>query len=268
MLRTLILFSVGCAVYAQSDQRLEFEVVSVKLSNPDPRGYTVGCKGGPGSDDPTTFRCTNMSFTNLLARAFGVRYDQIQGPDWLRSQMFEISARVPPNTHEDQFRAMLQNMLTDRFKLQAHRETKDATIFALLVAKGGPKFKEHVDSNNPPNDAPQQLTLDQEGYPEVGYAGMACTGGRCAWGGHNAPLSDLLRQVTAQVGRTVLDETGLRGKYDFKLHWMSAAMAQHEDNGITIMQALQDQLGLKLESRKGREDFLVVDHIEKLPTEN
>ncbi len=262
-------FLVCCAIYAQPNSKLEFEVASIKLSQPDPNGYTVGCKGGPGTDDPTTFRCSNMSFSNLLARAFKIRYDLVQGPDWLKTQMFEISARVPTNTTEDQFRTMLQNMLTDRFKMATHRESKEMTVYALVVGKGGPRFKEHIDSNNPADDGSHKLNLDKDGYPDVGYSGMACAGGgRCAWGAHKVRMTALLSQVTAQMRRTVLDETGLKGEYDFKLHWMNESAARQEENGLTIVQALQDQLGLKLESRKGTEEFLIIDHMEKLPTEN
>ncbi len=273
--RTLILFSACCAISAQTDTKLEFEVVSIKLSQPDPRGYTVGCKGGPGSEDPTTFRCTNMSFTNLLARAFEVRYDQVQGPDWLKTQMFEISARVPPNTTAVEFRTMLQNMLTDRFKMATHRESKEMTVFALVVAKGGPKFKEHVedkDATGPGSygdtTVAHRLIADKDGYPDIGNAGMAFMGGKGAWAAQSAEVGALAGMVTGQMGRMVNDATGLTGKYDFKLHWMSEALARQDDNGVTLMQALQDQLGLKLESRKGMEQFLIIDHMEKLPTEN
>jgi len=261
-------FLLACAMYAQSDAKLEFEAATVKLSNPDPRGYTVGCKGGPGTDDPITFRCTNMSFTNLLARAFDIRYDLVEGPDWLKTQMFEIQARVPANTSADQFRTMLQNLLADRFKMQTHREKKEMTVYTLVVAKGGPKFKEHTGDSGAADEGSKQLTIDKDGYPDVGYAGMACARGKCAWGVRKAPIKRLVRQVTGQLSRTVSDETGLKGEYDMKLHWMSEALARESDSGITIAQALQDQLGLKLENRKGTEEFLVVDHMEKLPTDN
>jgi uncharacterized protein (TIGR03435 family) len=263
-----------CTLSAQPERKFEFDVVSVKPANPDPRGYTVGCKGGPGTDDPVTFRCTNMSFTNLLARAFQVRYDQVQGPDWLKSQMFEINARVPANTNADQFRAMLQSMLIDRFQLKVHREKKEMTVFALVVAKGGPKFKEHADESKTSEGsygdapAPSGLSVDKDGYPDVGKAGMAFTRGKGAWAAQKAQIGALAGMITGQVGRTVNDETGLKGEYDFKLHWMSESLARQDENGITIMQALQDQLGLRLESRKGTEEFLVVDHIEKVPTDN
>lgn len=275
MLRNPIVFVICCAmcyamsgaIYAQSESKLEFEAATVKLATPDPRGYTVGCKGGPGTDDPTTFRCTNMSFTNLLVDAFNTRYDLVQGPDWLGSQMFEIQARVPVNTTAEQFRTMLQNLMAERFKMQTHREKKEMTVYALVVARGGPKFKEHTDDATA-GAGPTQLTMDKEGYPDVGYAGMACASGKCAWGVSKAPIARLLTQVTAQMHRTVNDETGLKGEYDLKLHWMTESMARQEENGISLAQALQDQLGLKLESRKGMEEFLIVDHMDKLPSEN
>src|SRR5271167_2855859 len=95
--------------------QLQFDAASVRPSPPDPvRGYTAACQGGPGTNDPALFRCENMSLTNLLSRAFGATYLQVAGPDWLKSTMFAVSVKVPPGTSEEEFEAMLRNLLIER----------------------------------------------------------------------------------------------------------------------------------------------------------
>jgi uncharacterized protein (TIGR03435 family) len=98
-------------------------------------------RGGSGTDDPGQFTAPSVSLGTLLETAYGVRFDQISGPDWLMSEQYSISAKIPPNVTKDQFHLMLQNLLAERFHLTLHHGTKDFPAYELLVANGGPKMK-------------------------------------------------------------------------------------------------------------------------------
>ncbi len=177
-LRWLIVLAGACCTFAQDAPKLEFEVATIKPSPPpDPgKGITVGCKGGPGQSDPEMFRCQNMSPMNFISRAFGLSYYLITAPDWLRSDKFDVTAKVPTGTTKEQFNIMLQNMLIDRFRLVTHRESKEVPKYDLVVAKNGPKLKESVDEPAPKDDpTPFRMTMGPDGYPKLapGRPGMA-----------------------------------------------------------------------------------------------
>ena len=136
---------LGCsAMLAQPGPKLEFEVASIKSSPPPAAGvgYTVGCRGGPGTNDPVLYVCGNISLSNLVTLAYGVRFYQLSAPDWTMTTRFDLRATVPAGTTKEQFATMMQNLLADRFKLVAHRETREIQRYELAVAKNGPKFKE------------------------------------------------------------------------------------------------------------------------------
>lgn len=175
---------------------------------------------------------------------------------------------------------MLRNLLIDRFHLAVHHESREASRYDLVVAKNGPKFKEapkrprEMPSAHPlPPAFPPKL--DKDGYPLMspGSAGMRFgpKGGRLYY--PDATMGDLAVQISGQVGRPVSDATGLRGRYQISLYWTPDSMrdaspSPSHDYGPTMMEALQDQLGLRLEPRKESADFLIVDHAERVPAEN
>ena len=274
-------------VCGQTGPKSEFEAATIKQSAPPDGGMRrVGCTGGPGQPDPVMFRCTNMSLQNLLVRASGMEYFQVTGPDWMSSQMFEVAAKVPEGTTKDQFAEMLQNMLIDRFGLKTHRESREMTRYELVVAKGGSKLKEAAQdpasTSVPGPGRAGKLELDKDGYPllERGRPGMAIMNGRARLFNPGMTMERLAGQLSGQLGKPVADMTGLKGKYDIALYWSAEQMrtgapgagpapaAPEFDSGPTLERAIQDQLGLRLEAKKGFVDFLVVDHIEKLPTDN
>ena len=124
----------------------EFEAASVKL---DTGRFTPGVsatfKGGPGTADPGRFTCTQQSLKFILTLAYDLAPDQLSAPDWMndpQGSKFTITATMPPETTKEQFHLMLQNLLTDRFHLTMHPETKEFPGYDLIVASGGPKFKE------------------------------------------------------------------------------------------------------------------------------
>jgi len=127
--------------------------------------------GGPGTNDPGLFRCENMSLTNLLSRAYSLTYLLVSGPEWLKSTIFLVSAKVPPGTSETQFEAMLRSLLLDRFKLSAHREQREVAQYDLVLAKSGPKFKGATVKPGTEDEAkptpPGPVVLGRDGYPAL-----------------------------------------------------------------------------------------------------
>ena len=314
---TLVLFS--CLTWGQT-----FEAASVKpaaMPVPGGRGrITIGMpSGGPGTKDPGRIRYPFVSLRDLLTRAYDVKAYQIAGPAWLDTERYEVNATMPPDTTMEQFRTMLQNLLAERFKLTMHRETKDLPMYALIVAKSGPKMKEsgdappvkESDADAPPPPLPTQPKIGPDGFPVLppppgGRGGMIMMmmPGRARLSGEHQTIQDLATRLTSQLGRPVTDVTGLKGKYDITLTFSTEGLngpmgpmgpgptmvavappgggppggggaggpagvfVPEGEAPPDIFAALQQQLGLKLESRKGPVEMIVVDHVEKTPTEN
>jgi uncharacterized protein (TIGR03435 family) len=255
-----------------------FEVASVKPSPPpDPNtGYVVSKRsGGPGTQDPTRAEYRNYSLEGLVERAYDLSPRQISGPDWMKLENFDIDAKVPPGTTVQQFRLMLQNLLAARFKLSVHRDTKEGSLYSLTVARSGLKLKPHAEAPPPEGgsvpDDPGRPKFDSRGYPVlppgIGF-GMINGMGRLRLA--NADLAQLVTRLAAQLGEPVKDDTGLEGKYDIALFWSERppGAEMDADAGPDLVAALQEQLGLKLERKKGPVEILVIDHAEKVPTGN
>ena len=312
--RICMMAFTGCLVYGQTaDKQLSFDVASVKPATPptpDGRGMIrmAGPSGGPGTKEPGRIHYPYMSLKNILMSAYDVKNFQIVGPGWLDTERFDITATMPPDTTKEQFRAMLQNLLAERFKMTIHRETKELPMYSLMVAKGGPKMqeaaavpapKEDGDAPPPPAPLPMQPKMGPDGFPILpqlaGRGGlfMMMMNGRARFIAQQQTMQDLASRLTNQLSRTVTDATGLKAKYDFTLTFSPEGMngpmgplpppppppgggggspvAGMGDAGETlpdIFAAVQAQLGLKLEPKKGPVELIVVDHAEKMPTEN
>lgn len=230
----------------------EFEVVSVKpdksLLNSSSTHSNLG-----------RYTATNTSLRNLIVEAYGLRDYQVEGPEWLRFERYDVAAKFPEAVPRDRekyraaLQAMLQKMLLDRFKLQTHREQKMITVYGLAVGKNGIKMKEVPDGGS--HDQNSNNTHFQ---------------------GASVNMAALATFLSRRMDRPVLDMTGLTGYYDFTLDWVpetatpvdGKSEAGADTSGPTITMALQDQLGLKLEARKAPIEILVVDHADKAPTEN
>jgi uncharacterized protein (TIGR03435 family) len=299
-----VLAPLFCAAGLQtSEAKLEFEVASVKPSADGP-GADGLCRGGPGNGDPALFICRYVELKRIVQRAFGLRPFQIVAPDWTQNQRFDIQARVPPGATKEQFEAMLQNLLIERFHLAFHREPRETARYELLVAEGGPKLKEAQDTAAPqdpaspnPGERPgpmarEDMPLDKDGYPIINTgpdlgATLRRVNGRTRFYQPHGPVEGLLPMLEMTLDKPVVDATGLKGTYEIEMHWvgepliggqMRTAMAQARANtglpsdpgpgGPTIQQALRDQLGLKLELKKGPVETLVVDRVDRVPTEN
>ena len=288
-LSLLAVLAGGYSVHAQQSTKLEFEVASIKPS-PSAAGrgevtVIVGCYGGPGNNDPSLFVCQNASLSNIVTVAYGIAYWLLSAPDWMSSTRFDLRATVPEGATKDGLQVMLQNLLADRFKLSVHHESREIQRYELRVAKGGPKFKEAAPSEaKAPDSAPASAfppKFDTNGCPVVDPRGGGMfTRTKARWYWPDTTMERLASMLSAQVRGPVADLTGLNAKYTIDLCWnpdnsvrasapgADSAALPSEPSGPTLMQALQDQLGLRLESKKGPVDFLVVDHAEKSPTEN
>ena len=211
---------------------------------------------------PDGISVTGVPMQMILRQAFGVEDDRILGaPSWVKSDRFEIQAKVAVEdvpklkglTHQQRF-SMVLPLLTDRFNLKYHHDSKELPVYVLEIAKGGTKMKE----SKPDDPGPKGNFLT----------------GRSGLESHGSSIESLTHQLAFLLGRTVLDKTGLTGAYDYSLAWVpddsqpEAGNAPSPDaSGPSLFTALQEQLGLKLESQKGPVDVIVIDHIER-PSEN
>ena len=280
MIRTIaILILCSGGAFAQ-----EFDAVSIKPS-PEPdhvRGIRVGCNGGPGTKDPGLFTCTNMNVSNLVFRAYSIDGYRVAGLEWTQ-QMFEISARIPEGTTKEDFSLMLQKMMVDRFHLAVHHESREITKYDLVIAKNGPKFKKAAETPpvNPddapkPPTGPNKMTTDASGAPVFapGQAGMAMNSKGARLFQPRMTMDRLASQIGGQMAKPVTNATGLEGEYEIGLFWAPDTMSSNKpeadpaDTGPTLTQAIQEQLGLRLDQKKGPVDFLVVDHVDKMPASN
>jgi uncharacterized protein (TIGR03435 family) len=215
-----------------------FEVASIKPNTSENGRSSMR----PG---PTELYLENTSLRKCIALAYNVSEDRdnaISAPDWLNFERYDIAAKFPAGTPLDQVRAMLQNLLADRFKLRLHRESKEVAMYALVTAKNGPKLAESA-AGTQGSIGMSQGHLSGKGVPV-------------------AALADRLSGPVFQLGRPVVDRTGISGLYDFTLDWGS------DDSTPSLFTALQEQLGLRLEAQKGSVEVLVVDSMERKPTPN
>ncbi len=194
----------------------------------------------------------NQSLHRLIERAYNVKAFQVTGPDWLDNVRFDVIAKYPEDTKNEDRPAMMRTLLEDRFKLSAHNETKDLPGYALVVPKSGLKLK--------PVEEPHgsDSTNSQNGLVTVKVGGVSM-----------AAVADLLAR---RLGSTVVDNTGAAGVYSFEIHWqLDTANAGSVDRGADEFAAIQDAiatLGLHLQAQKVPVQIVVVDHIERVPVEN
>jgi uncharacterized protein (TIGR03435 family) len=269
-----IFVSVLCA--QTPDSKVVFEVASLKHGPPG--DYSAAGSGGPGTQDPTRYSVENYPLSSLLEIAYGVSSYQLSGPSWLDEERFTINAKVAEGATKEQLGLMIRNLLMERFRLAAHFEKREVAGYQLVVAKGGPKLaaspgdpKLSDDPAKPP--APFRMALDAEGYPVLPpgrHYSMAVDRGRARWRFADESMEHFAEMLGSQIRRPIADATGLTERYDFVVSSSFAAMQPNAraDSGPSIFEAIQEQLGLKLEAKKTPIDTLVIDHIERNPSEN
>jgi uncharacterized protein (TIGR03435 family) len=208
----------------------------------------------------------------VLAPAFDLELYEYSGPDWVHSLRFDFDAKIPPATTAEAFHAMLQNLLADRFHLAAHREKKDMLAYELTVARNGPKFHEGVSHEEPKPADGSPLKHDKDGFPILPPGtSMALGNGHGRMRSDNQPIAWFAHMLSQQLAGPVVDSTGLQAKYDFTVSWAfkdGAGVSDLELFQPALIEAVQSQLGLKLEKKKMPVEVLVIDHLEKTPTAN
>jgi uncharacterized protein (TIGR03435 family) len=242
--------------------RLEFEAASVKRN-------TSSAMRGDMHFESARFVATWRSLRNLIIQAYGVENYQISGfPSFLEDERYDIEGKSAQPASQEQLRLMLRTLLEDRFSLQVRREVKEMPAYILSVGKNGPKLQPAKENERSTITLVPRPLGDKTGYELVGQ---------------KIPVGVLTGMLTAQLGRPVLDHTGLTGDFNFKADIGpddSAQVSRLADGQPTtdkaaivavspsaIVTALQADLGLKLESTKGPIEILVIDHAEK-PSEN
>lgn len=216
-----------------------FEVASVRLIPPGKEGMiTISPPGSP------TFTAT-INLENLIAMAYGVDSDNIaNGPSWLGSQQYDVTAKVEGSVRlsYEQLKGPLQKLLEERFQLAVHRQTKEGSGYALIAAKGGPKL--HASKGD-------------------AFHAYILKGGLNL---QNSSLDTLAGTLKKPAGRPVVNETGIKGDFDIKLDYAPEGTANSDRP--SLFTALQEQLGLQLVARKVPIAMLVIDRVERVPSEN
>jgi len=239
-----------------------FEVASIKLGDPLAQGTSLGPQNGGG------LKMENMTLRQMVQWAYDLREFQVTGATgWMNSERYRILAKgvleEGPATYAGMndaqrraawvlIRKRLKNLLAERFQLVVHTETKELPMYALVEAKGGVKMQ----PNTAPDGSPQTMMVNTNAFEAT-----------------RASLDSIAQNLAGITGRPVQNETGLTGYYNFKMKWTPDAAPGAPDKpaeaaaGPTLFTALQEQLGLKLESKKGPVEILVIDRAER-PTEN
>jgi uncharacterized protein (TIGR03435 family) len=252
-------FAIACvAVVSAQSPRAAFEVVSIK---PNTQGGTIMI----GNQRGGRFAAMNVNARMLFIMAFRPLQDYqiLGGPSWLSTDRFDIEAKgvLTPQESDAAVRAMLE----DRFQLHTHRETRELPLYELLISKGGPKIK----LVNLPSG---QSTGSR---PNVPPGAVSSRSGSLV--ASAISMEQLITALSAVVGRPIIDKTGLTGTFEVNLRYApdapipqqtdSVALPGPADVEASIFTALQEQLGLKLESARGPVEVLVIDSVSK-PSEN
>ena len=229
-----------------------FEVASIR-PNQRWKGGGEGSRRERVATDPGNLTMVNVNLHRIICWAYDVKTYQVSGPGWLDEDRYDITAKAPAAVPEADLRLMLQRLLAERFKLEFHRVTKDLPGYVLVVAKGGPKFHESKSEG--------EFTAVPTGKTSATF--------------QRATVAQLVDMLTQVLRMPVIDETGLKGRYDVSVDMASYLPQNFEhsngpppDIAGIVISALPDLLGLKLESRKMPLDMFIIDGAEKAPVEN
>lgn len=260
LLASLAMPLAACAC-AQSPEAIvkpptTYDVASIKVNNSMSHSSSINFSGD-------AYRATNVTLEWMIEGGYDLKEDQLAGvPKWAKDTRFDIDAKISDpdpaalkKLTRQQRVAMVAQLLIDRFALKTHWEKRTLPVYNLVIAKGGTKLKD-VSSADPERRVggmgPGSMRTSNNSMEAVGLE-----------------IKTLTYSLSSQLEHTVIDKTGLTGKYDFTLNWQPAAGADasEESSTASIFTALEEQLGLKLEATKAPVDVLVVDHLE-MPSEN
>jgi len=220
-----------------------FEVASVRLNASGEQGYRI--RTPPGG----RFTGTNVSVRTLILEGFDIKHFQLAGaPGWIDNERYDIDAKVSAGADRqttispEGLRPLLRSLLVTRFRLTFHRETKEVSAYGLVAAKSGTKL-----------------------HPNTGTPGHSTDWGKDHINAMDVTVTEFGRVLETQLDRVVVDETGIQGAFDFKLTWTPDQAG--DTSGPSLFTAIQEQHGLKLESKKEPVEVLVIDRVER-PTDN
>ncbi|MGB9458991.1 MAG: M56 and DUF3738 domain-containing protein [Bryobacteraceae bacterium] len=284
VLTAILLIITAVGLFGQSDATPRFEVASVKRNISAPTHMIVRPRPGGG------LFAENAPLIMLIENAYGVQAFQISGgPSWIQSDGYDIEAKGDAKASRAETFLMLRSLLEDRFQLKLHRETKELPVYALTAAKGGLKLQPPKEGGCIPVGPNETLSPPAPGQPAPGFpcgrvgvhgesSGVRMEGGKVA-------MPEFIRMLSMVLGRPVVDRTGFTGTFDLRLDFTpdEAAAGLPRSAGAgnpegppaatdstgppAIFTAIQEQLGLKLESAKGPVEVLVIDHVER-PSQN
>jgi len=236
-----------------------FEAVSVKPVEPRPAAFRGGM-----SVDSARVDLRRISIAELIRIGYEVKAYQVSGPDWIATTRFDIVAKMPEGSTKEQIPAMLKTLLAERFKLTVHRENRDYPVYALIVAKNGPKLKEAAPDPDLATDSPApKTTFSGNDVVHMEFPKVTMTA-----------LAEVLERY---ADRPVIDETGLEGYYQLALDISQTELRMRQ--GLVLPPGVESpdpgslfasvqHLGLKLEAKKEPVKTIVVDRVERTPTEN
>ena len=269
----------------------DFRSASVKRVYRLPEGCNKRLMaGGPGTDSPATLTISAARPIDLLRYAYGVGSDRIRGFDrwsfaWNGTALYQVIAKVPVGATREQIGPMLRRLLERRFHLKAATETRDTEAYRLTVGAGGPKMQAAAGSPaaQPAGARGGKMTLDSRGFPELppGCYGMGMGGvnGIMRIGARRVDLEDLRGTLSDLLGRPVLDETGLRGRYDFDFEYSMDGLAGPMGGGAgpnrpqiaddaaaaRLAASLAGQLNLVLRKDRAPIELVTVEHFDAPP---
>jgi uncharacterized protein (TIGR03435 family) len=285
----LLLVCMSAAGFGQTAARPEFEVVSIRPSGEIQAGVNIGVR-----IDGAQVTCNFFSLKDLIQSAFQLKNYQVIGPDFIASDRFDVAAKLPAGAPRDQVPAMLQSMLEDRFKMKTHKDSKEFPVYALVVAKTGLKLKESAPDAESETAAPGRGNVNVTATGGRGGVNINYGGGSYfsfadnKIEGRKLPMSRFADTLARFMDRPVVDMTELKGNYDITLQFspedyqamlIRSAIAAgvvlppqalkllEYSSGDSLSAALAT-VGLKLDSRKAPLPVVVVDRMEKTPTDN
>jgi uncharacterized protein (TIGR03435 family) len=246
-LPAVMVFAVTGAVLAQTpDTRPAFEAAFIKAN-------TTGSGGSSSNGTKGQVVMVNQPLRRLVERAYDVKPFQVTGPEFMENVRFDVTAKYPPDTKREDRSAMLRTMLEDRFKLATHRERKEMSGYALVAAKGGLKLK--------PVDTDKGAGTDSSSSNSLVTLKMTAVS-----------MKEVADYLAGRLGSAVVDGTGADGVYTFEMRWtLDDQLSGAVDRGAAEFAAIQDAisaLGLHLQAQKVPVEIVVVDHVERVPTEN
>lgn len=285
-LAVAVLFLLG-AMNASPQTTPAFEVASIKPNKSgDPPNSNFPL--GPGAvyvRNGGRFSASGFPLITYISFAYKIIGNQAQYllpqlPDWAKTDRFDIQARAEGDPGKDQMRLMMRSLLADRFKLATHYENREVPVFAFVLIKSGkmgPQLRPHPDQSTCPAEQPTAAApAIVDGLPAFCngiYPLPPTAAGRLRFGGRNVALGFIADTFSAgtNLGRPMIDQTGLTGTFDFTLEWtperrnpeQPGAGSDPDLSGPSFEEALRAQLGIKLQSQKGSVSVLIVDHVER-----